>query len=299
MNAGTKSVAITVAGLMIGAGIGARSGVAAELFKYDGYLTTNATVIASNTALSSVTGLIASRMQGKSVNKPGLGGIYHYSNNGTMAVYQVQREDGTWTKCVKVQMEQSGADITARAIYAKYDATASHPAGFDFDTGGTATVLATNDTVDGYGVKLIYVNKENSTNWPFYIPPHLSSICGGYRLANLANVSAKLGGASILDPDPVAHIYYFTNNGTTASFQAQTVDGVNIKCVKIEMEASGSSLIKARVAYAKYMTGAALGYNFDGGGTIFDSATASADPGYGLYDLGVAIVRRGTAILIN
>ncbi|MDD5707740.1 MAG: hypothetical protein PHR35_17610 [Kiritimatiellae bacterium] len=297
MNRQTRSCVAAFVVAMVAAVSGLPS-AAEELFKYDGYLTTTPTVIATNAALSSVTGLIASRMQGGSVTYPGLGGIYHFTNNGSVAAYQVQRVDVVHNKCVKVQMEQSGPDITARAIYAKYGTSASYPVGFDFDTGGTLGSVATSDAAYGYGINVIHVFEWNSTNWPIYMPPHMTPILGGYRLSSVSGVSAKIGGGSISDPDPVAHVYFFTNNGITASFQAQALDGGHTKCVKIEMEASGSNLIKAKAAYAKYLAGSNLGFDFDSGGSSTLIATSSSDGGYGLLNLEFAIVHKGTVITL-
>ena len=57
--------------------------------------------------------------------------------------------DGAHTKCVKVELTQSGADIAGRVLYAKY--LSGNVLGFDFDTGGNNQFIATSFASAGYG----------------------------------------------------------------------------------------------------------------------------------------------------
>jgi hypothetical protein len=46
--------------------------------------------------------------------------VYYFVNNATNATYQLQCYDGAYTKCLKVELQQIGADIAGRVLYAKY-----------------------------------------------------------------------------------------------------------------------------------------------------------------------------------
>jgi len=93
-------------------------------------------------------------MGGSSINS-GKGPVpaqaYFFTNSGSTATYQMQTFEGGATKCVKVELTQSGADIAARALYAKY--LWGNHLGFDFDA-STSNVLniATSYTSSNYGV---------------------------------------------------------------------------------------------------------------------------------------------------
>jgi len=92
-------------------------------------------------------------MGGNSING-GNGSVpadaYFFTNSGATATYQMQTFEGGGTKCVKVELTQLGAGITARAVYAKF--LLGNQLGFDFDTGGTAYTVATSYSSSNYGV---------------------------------------------------------------------------------------------------------------------------------------------------
>jgi autotransporter-associated beta strand protein len=114
-----------------------------------GYVQTISTVIITNATLSHFQNATA-YMGGKSMITGTADGFF-FDNNGTYATVQFQIINGRYTKCVKVELEQSGADIAAKAVYAKY--IEAHDLGFNFDLGGKGAVIATSDNVINYGVK--------------------------------------------------------------------------------------------------------------------------------------------------
>lgn len=72
---------------------------------------------------------------------------YHFVNDGTTVTFQLQVDDKDFIKCVKVGLKQSGADITALAVYAKNISSITQPLGYNFDLGGNVTTVATSGTV--------------------------------------------------------------------------------------------------------------------------------------------------------
>ena len=124
----------------------------AAAFTYDSYLPSGtAPVIAFPAASLATITSAAGKLGGAWVNngEPLGGTVCFFTNNGSTATYQLQAIDGTYTKCVKVELTQSGPNVTARALYAKY--ISSLNIGFNFDTGGTAGTIATASGGNGYG----------------------------------------------------------------------------------------------------------------------------------------------------
>jgi autotransporter-associated beta strand protein len=119
---------------------------------HSAFLTASPAVIFPNSTLAEFTsaqGLMdGGFVQG--TNVPALG--YKFENNGSTATFQLRFYDGGFTKCVKVELAQSGPDVTGRAVYAKYLASGANDLTFDFDNGGTAGTIATSAGGAGYGV---------------------------------------------------------------------------------------------------------------------------------------------------
>jgi len=74
---------------------------------------------------------------------------YWFSNDGNIASYWLEVQDGGFIKGVLVTLTQSGADITAKATSAKYSSGST--LGFNFGTSGTAAPLASSQAASGYG----------------------------------------------------------------------------------------------------------------------------------------------------
>ena len=117
---------------------------------HSSYLTPTPTVIFPNAILSNYIGakgiLGGGYITGGTTPATG----FYFSNNGTTATYQLQAKNGIFTKCVKVELTQTGSDISARAVYAKY--IEGHYLGYDFDPAPYNGTIATSQTENGYGV---------------------------------------------------------------------------------------------------------------------------------------------------
>ncbi len=114
------------------------------------FLTTVNQTLFANTSLASVAST-AGLMGGAFVNSgtPVAANGYQLANNGTTATYWLKIIDGGFTKGLKIEMTQSGADVAVRALLAKYTTTLS--LAFDFETGGTGNTVATTQASGGYG----------------------------------------------------------------------------------------------------------------------------------------------------
>ncbi len=138
-----------IASALTGAG-GLRKRAVSLSATYTGFLTTNSAVIVQDRMLSKcarITALLAgSAISGGSAAAT----PYFYTNDGSWAAVQLQAVNDSFTKCVKVELTQTGPDIAARAVYAKY--VSGPNLGFDFDAGGSTYSVATSPNGDGYGV---------------------------------------------------------------------------------------------------------------------------------------------------
>jgi fibronectin-binding autotransporter adhesin len=115
------------------------------------YLPSSPDTIFSSTSLSDVT-VVGGTMGGTWVGGPFPATAYYFTNNGTTATYQMQITSGGYTKCVKVELDQSGPDITAYVVYAEYMNGESN-LGNNFDVNWDATAsIATSATSGGYGM---------------------------------------------------------------------------------------------------------------------------------------------------
>ncbi|MCW1922267.1 autotransporter-associated beta strand repeat-containing protein [Luteolibacter arcticus] len=140
---------ITSSGVISGSGA-LTIGSTGQLVTTTTFLTNTAQTLFPNTSLAGVTsagGKIGGGWVGAGtpVNASG----YLLTNNGTTASFWLQAVDGGFTKGVRVELAQSGADITARSTAAKN--VSGSNLGFNFDTGGATSPLATVQTGDGYG----------------------------------------------------------------------------------------------------------------------------------------------------
>ncbi|MDD2599442.1 MAG: autotransporter-associated beta strand repeat-containing protein [Kiritimatiellae bacterium] len=84
---------------------------------------------------------------------------WFFTNNGTTASCQLQILDGSWIKCVKIELRQVGADITIRTLYGAHIQD-FNGIGTDFDT---FVFVPPNDNKDSYQVlETILTFKPNS-----------------------------------------------------------------------------------------------------------------------------------------
>jgi len=117
-------------------------------------------------------------------------------------------------------------------------------------------------------------------------------------LSDCVAADGILGGTSITGGSSQGTPFFFVNDGTTATWQLQTVsDTPWTKCVKIELTQVGQD-IAARVLYASHINnGSVLGYNFDES-TVFDSiATSDSTGAYGAKQTTLTVNRHSTLTL--
>jgi len=123
---------------------------------YTNFLTASSTILFTNVTLSRFV-RVAAIMSGSSIsytNTPA--SPYYFTNSGSTATVQMQAYNGGYTKCVKVELTQSGSDIAGRVLYAKYHSSGLNVIGYDFDAGGgTDNSIATSYTAGGYGISLL------------------------------------------------------------------------------------------------------------------------------------------------
>jgi autotransporter-associated beta strand protein len=136
----------------ISGGGGLNLNTAPTTISYSSFLTNspNTNLVFSSTTLANFT-TAGGTMGGGYIGTPVATTTYFFSNDGTTATYQLQVFQSPFTKCVKVQLTQAGADIYGTVLYAKY--ISANVLGQNFDTlGGTSTqVIATSSTASGYG----------------------------------------------------------------------------------------------------------------------------------------------------
>ncbi len=133
------------------AGTNGLSSASSDALIYTGFLTFSSTTLFPTATLSNFVGIKA-LMDGGYIGGPTAATPCFYTNNGTTATVQMQIYNGGFTKCVKIELTQSGPDIAGRALYAKYHPSGANVIGFDFDTGGEGNSLATSPGDAGYGV---------------------------------------------------------------------------------------------------------------------------------------------------
>lgn len=95
-------------------------------------------------------------------NAPRVGTPCFFTNNGITATWQLQISDDGWIKCAKVELTQTGADITVRSLYGAH-IRAYYGVGTDFDS-YDFSAPGEHSKEDGYQVvETILTFKPNST----------------------------------------------------------------------------------------------------------------------------------------
>jgi fibronectin-binding autotransporter adhesin len=223
---------------------------------------------------------------------------YHFSNDGSTATYQLQVYDGGHTKCVKVELTQSGANIAGRVVYAKYYPSQNN-LGFDFDGGGNGGTIATSYVAGGYGAAETFLT--TTRDHTHFLTGTAATILSNANLADVTAVDGIMGGSSISGGAAAAEPYYFSNDGSTCTYQLQCFNGGYTKCVKIELTQAGTD-VQGRVLYAKYYNDVGvnhLGFDFDTGGTGNSIATSYGAGGYGAAETFVSFVNESATLTLT
>lgn len=257
-----------------------------DLFTYDpspaytSFLTTSPATLFPDATLADYA-TVAATMSGASISGGSTPTMpFFFVSDGSTATVQMQASNGGWTKCVKIELTQSGADIAGRVIYAKY--TNDGQLGFDFDTGGNDNSIALSYGDAGYGIS--QVSLDPTPTYASFLTASPATLFPNATLANYATVAATMSGGSIGNSggsSVTATPFFFASDGSTATVQLQALDGDWTKCVKIELTQSGPNIV-GRALYARYTVSGQLGFDFDTGGIDNTIAASYGDAGYGI-----------------
>lgn len=194
---------LTATGVVSGSA-GLTLGALAQSATYGSFLTGTTTTVFTNTSLADVTA--TNGLMGGAYVAGGNGNYlastgYLLSNNGTTATYQMRILDGGFTKSVKVELTQSGSDITGKVLYARY--IGGSDLTFNFDSGGNAGTIATAPNAAGYGAASTTVTLGYNSSGEItlagantYSGPTTISTTVKAGVASVANVSGAFGNNS-------------------------------------------------------------------------------------------------------
>lgn len=262
------------------------------------FLTTTAGLVFPNARLADYKGADGIMGGGSITGGSRPAQAYHFSNDGSTCTYQLQQIlDTPWTKCVKVELTQVGADIHGRALYAKYINNGG-VLGLDFDLPGPAgNAIATSYAAGGYGAAETILT--TSGEYLFFLTTSPVTILSNATLTACTGADGIMGGGFVTGGSAPADAYHFSNDGSTATYQLQAYNGGHTKCVKVELTQSGAD-IAARAVYAKYLLNQnSLGFDFDTGGNNQAIAISYAAGGYGAAETTALFVNEGTTITLT
>ncbi|HPM85205.1 MAG TPA: autotransporter-associated beta strand repeat-containing protein, partial [Candidatus Anammoximicrobium sp.] len=102
---------------------------------YNGYLpaTPGTATVLTGTTLAAMDGIYGGVMNGGYIGSNRDAAVYNYTNDGSTCTFALAFFDGTYTKSVKVQLTNSGGNVVATVLAAKYW-IGNFLANFDFDT---------------------------------------------------------------------------------------------------------------------------------------------------------------------
>ena len=212
-----------------------------------------------------------------------------FENDGSIATCQFQAMPGPLL-CVKVQFEQVGSDIWAKAIYGKYSWDNDRALGKDFDSYGSEMgiydgVISTS----GYGLKDIVASggddlisaldfelgiadleSDSGDDWlPADDAQHMSGarvkMWENKNVADITGLAPATMWFNSYGEMLTASPYFYTNSGTVATCQYQAMSQLRVVglCLKVQFEQDGPD-IYARIVYSKSKWASdALGQNYD------------------------------------
>lgn len=164
---------------------------------------------------------------------------------------------------------------------------------------GQRSVPVTLEATQAYYIEVLHKEAEGddhvSVAWSFNSPGTLSGyiptssagapvLFPGMQLADVTSASGTMNGTSI-GSTTAASTHFFTNNGSTATFQLQFIGGAYTKAAKVQMTQTQDGVVAWQV-YAKYKTGDYLGQNFDSLSGTSNMTIGSG--GYGVDGLAVS-----------
>lgn len=179
----------------------------------------------------------------------------------------------------KLTLGASGIDMANAAV----DASIAHPILLDAaQTWRVATGRMLQSAGEISGSAAVTMGAPAPTvSYNGYLSPTAgtpTTVFPNVSLANITNAGGIMNGGWIAG-SMTTTTYFFTNNGTTATYQLQFYDGSFTKVAKVQLTQSGSDVVGYQV-YAKYKTGNLLGQNFDN--ITSDGAPPVGSGGYGV-----------------
>ena len=231
----------TIASVLAGSG-GLRKEKSDSYLLYTNFMPAALGTIFTNAALSECVGVTAIMSGGFVTGGSTPSQPYHFVNSGTNLTVQLQAYNGGHTKCVKIELVQSGADIIGRAVYAKYLLNVSQ-LGYDFDTGGNLGTIATSATANGYGITQLNL-----------IVPRVLRLGGTNTFSgdiDIVNGTLEIGGSGQLGAG--AYAGAITNSGQLlySSSVSQSLCGSVSGTGSLVMESEGKS--PAPLKYALFL----------------------------------------------
>jgi VCBS repeat-containing protein len=185
------------------------------------------TTVFTNTTLDEIVG-ITGNLAGAWVGGDEV--PYHFTN-GTYpggkrwATVQIQVTDSTYAKTVKVLLTQSGSNVDASVLYAKYANRAYTGVNFDSLIHATAVPIATSAGSPGYGVNSLTITTEVTTGTAAFTDP------SGRTLTYSAPATSTGGGSVTINPSTGAFTYVPTTaqrqSATTSTTDTFTVTATN------------------------------------------------------------------------
>ena len=244
-------------------------GISAIVFspRYEYYfcndtLTTSDTIVASGANVEDIEILYALKGSSHCLMP------YHVTcENGVLTAQMIQQYDSQ--ACIKIQLSQSGSDVVARMLYAKTLAATPADVPADYDEIGTvvnnisikglalrqktknaklkflshgATTL---NAVSGANVDVTFETAEGTTASDVTTGNLFPAVNTWVTLAsNVAVGDIKVTGAVLGGKSAGSgfHVVDFNNNGTIATFQAQSSEGSFFRCINVSLRQNGSDV---------------------------------------------------------
>ena len=212
---------------------------------YAFFLTASPATLFPNATLADYA-TVAATMAGGAIGSSGGGSVtatpFFFASDGSTATVQLQALDGDWTKCVKIELTQSGPNIAGRALYAKY--TGNGQLGFNFDTGGIDNTIASSYGDAGYGISRVSLGTFNVLTLS-----GVNTYSGGTAIGNGA---LEIGGAGQLGSGAytgaVVNAGRFIYNSTSNQLLSGPISGTGALVKK-----SPAKTVSTKT-YASYLT---------------------------------------------
>lgn len=272
-----------------------------EEYVYNGDLLHNSrdTVVARNTSLDDMEFVYAVCGYNRKIRALPHSTLYphHVKLTGDVLSAQFHTLDGSYTKCVKVELRQSGADVVARVAYAKY---ADQAEDYDFDEPNenyhNYTVATMDNWSEGnsniYGVDFLVLRRKSRSR--LVLPVSGSVSCTGNRYGSGVEVTFEAtGGAATIDfpggqtPKNSMTDSAYVFKGTAESPLAVTINSRNA------LPYGATEIFGNTGFYINYSPG--NDYGLSGGNSVI-----TAHPGSTIYQKGgLVFIQSGQKVVLD